>query len=47
MSLATVSPKESKTDVEVRPFRISVREEAIVDLRRRIAGNQVARYARR
>jgi pimeloyl-ACP methyl ester carboxylesterase len=40
MSLATVSPKESKTDVEVRPFQISVREEAIVDLRRRIAATR-------
>jgi pimeloyl-ACP methyl ester carboxylesterase len=40
MSLTTVSPKESKTDVEVRPFRISVPDEAIVDLRRRIAATR-------
>ena len=40
MSLATASPIEGKTDVEVRPFRISVPEEAIVDLRRRIAATR-------
>jgi pimeloyl-ACP methyl ester carboxylesterase len=40
MSLATANPKEGKTDVEVRPFRISGAEEANVDLRRRIAATR-------
>jgi pimeloyl-ACP methyl ester carboxylesterase len=40
MSLATASPKESTSDIEVRPFRISVPDEAIVDLRRRIAATR-------
>jgi hypothetical protein len=40
MSLSTASPKVITTDTEVRPFRINVPEEAIVDLRRRVAATR-------
>src|SRR5262245_58378408 len=35
----TITP-DTTTDVEVRPFRVNIREERLVDLRRRIAATQ-------
>jgi hypothetical protein len=40
MSLSTMGAKTTATDVAVRPFRIHVPEEALVDLRRRIAATR-------
>jgi pimeloyl-ACP methyl ester carboxylesterase len=39
-AVPTLSKETTMTDLEVRPFRIDVPEEALVDLRRRIAATQ-------
>jgi hypothetical protein len=41
MSASTLSTHGSTTDVAVRPFRIDVPEDALADLRRRIAATRL------